>query len=423
MPSSPDVTAPTSGLSLWERLRADDRAPAYHRGTYRAARPAATLRRLWPLLPRAGVTRLADLTGLDTTGVPVFQAVRPNSRNISVSNGKGLTPDQARVSALVEALEGFHAEEIRLSTVRSSVAVMSRELDYDPFALAVVRRPAGCARRDFDYDPFLPPVGRPCLLTRRAVLDWIPATNLATGAASWVPRQLCELDFTVREQWSPPLFRATSNGLAGGNSLAEAVLHGLCEVIERDGVARAGAAWADPDRCIDPATVDAAEARRLLGRLARAGFSARVVDLHGPAGLPCFEAYLADREHAAYKGYGCHPSRATALVRALTEAAQSRASHVAGSRDDLYRETYRAAAHLPPLRRGSFMDTPARADFGRCPNLPVKRWNDVLTQVVRRVTAQTGMAPLAVDLSRPEFDLPVVFVVAPGLDLVAPQRR
>ena len=59
-----------------------------------------------------GITRLADVTGLDRIGVPVFQAIRPLSRSVSVSQGKGLDPDAARASALMEAVETWHAERI-----------------------------------------------------------------------------------------------------------------------------------------------------------------------------------------------------------------------------------------------------------------------------------------------------------------------
>ena len=75
------------------------------------------------------------MTGLDWVGIPVYQAARPNSRSLSVSQGKGLTPTQAKVSALMEALEGFHAEEIRLPAVTETVGAMRGSLGYDPRAL------------------------------------------------------------------------------------------------------------------------------------------------------------------------------------------------------------------------------------------------------------------------------------------------
>src|SRR3954468_7862537 len=63
-------------------------------------------------MSRMGITRLGNITGLDHIGIPVAVAVRPNSRSVSVSQGKGPDLPQAMASALMEACEGFHAEEI-----------------------------------------------------------------------------------------------------------------------------------------------------------------------------------------------------------------------------------------------------------------------------------------------------------------------
>lgn len=65
------------------------------------------------LLRRFGITRVGDVTGLDIIGIPVWFAARPNSRGLSVSQGKGLFADQARLSAIMEAIEGAVAEETR----------------------------------------------------------------------------------------------------------------------------------------------------------------------------------------------------------------------------------------------------------------------------------------------------------------------
>ncbi len=82
----------------------------YRRGTHRVAAPAETLARLRPLAAAMGITRLGNITGLDRIGIPVAVAVRPNSRSVSVAQGKGLDLPQAMASALMEACEGFHAE-------------------------------------------------------------------------------------------------------------------------------------------------------------------------------------------------------------------------------------------------------------------------------------------------------------------------
>jgi YcaO-like protein with predicted kinase domain len=391
----------------------------YHFGTRREVAPADTLRRIRPLLPRAGITRLADVTGLDWIGIPVYQAIRPNSRNLSVAQGKGLTRTQAKVSALMESLESFHAERIDYqSWLRASVSELRRQLGYDPRALSVVREPAVL---DPEYDPFAPPIGTPTALRDDEPIDWVAATDLSTGASTWVPRQLCELDFSVEERLCRPLFRASSNGLASGNSRAEALVHGLCEVVERDSLWHHPEARLDAQRNVDLATVDSRLAQQILRRFSRAGMQAQVVDISGPVELPCFEVYLSHPESTAiYHGSGCHPSRGTALLRALTEAAQSRLSHIAGSRDDFVRRTYAASALSSPASRAS--GAPRRA-FQRAPGLSPRPMDATVGEIVRRIQAVTGVAPMAVDLTRPDFGIPVVFVVAPGLRLQPPTRQ
>jgi YcaO-like protein with predicted kinase domain len=383
--------------TLWQHVEADTAEPRYRFGTHRAATPAATLRRIKPLLGRAGITRLADVTGLDWVGLPVYQAIRPRSRNLSVSQGKGLTPAQAKVSALMESLETFHAERIEQPSVRATV---------------------GALRGDLPYDPYQLPLSAPSFLADETLLEWIQATDLSTGAPTWVPRRLCELDISLVERCYVPLFLTSSNGLASGNTAAEALVHGLCEVVERDSLWRCAQTRFDPERFVVQETITPRLARRLLERFARAGLRAYVADLTGPTGLPCFEAWLDHPEAPAlYGGTGCHPSRLTALLRALTEAAQSRLTYIAGSRDDIARAAYRqpgASSGAPPR-----LPFPAesRRRFGEIPSLPTTGARQQLREIVRRVRDLTGMSPLAVDLSRPEFGLPVVFVVAPGLRL------
>ena len=74
------------------------------------------------MFPRFGITRLAEVTGLDRIGIPVWMAIRPNSRTLAVSQGKGLTDAAAQASALMEAAEIASAERFpvprRVATAR-----------------------------------------------------------------------------------------------------------------------------------------------------------------------------------------------------------------------------------------------------------------------------------------------------------------
>src|SRR6185369_12862760 len=91
----------------------DSRVPkSFLKGTHRTAAPEATLARARALMPLVGVTRVADVTGLDCIGVPVAMAYRPNARSLAVSPGKGLDLAAAKASAVMESIEGWHAERI-----------------------------------------------------------------------------------------------------------------------------------------------------------------------------------------------------------------------------------------------------------------------------------------------------------------------
>jgi len=84
----------------------------YKDDTHRAMPPEETLKRADAKLPAAGITRVADITNLDRIGIPVFSSIRPMADRgaISVYNGKGATPTEAKVSAMMEGLERYSAE-------------------------------------------------------------------------------------------------------------------------------------------------------------------------------------------------------------------------------------------------------------------------------------------------------------------------
>jgi len=80
--------------------------------THRVMPPAETLERIKSVIPEVGITRVADISGLDRVGLPVFSAIRPSAADgaISVYAGKGITESEARVSVIMEAVERFSAE-------------------------------------------------------------------------------------------------------------------------------------------------------------------------------------------------------------------------------------------------------------------------------------------------------------------------
>jgi YcaO-like protein with predicted kinase domain len=381
-------------------------AKADRAGTHRLVSPHETVERVRPFMASMGITRIADVTGLDCIGIPVVMVVRPNSRSVAVSQGKGLDVWAAKASGLMESVEGYHAEYMTLPLKYCSYAELSR------------------THRVADVTDL--PREDPSLFHEHRPLLWIEGFDLLQDEAVWVPHELVHTIYTVDKMACPGNFAASSNGLASGNHLLEAISHGICEVVERD----ATTLWSllshaeQDERRIDLDTVDDPACREVLDRYERARIAVGVWDASTDVGLASFECSIVDRENKgpfdlySAGGSGCHPAREIALLRALTEAAQSRTACISGSRDDLFRTMYERAGSpeaLAALRRRLAADT-ARRDFRDVPTWEGETLDrDVAWELKRLETA--GMERvIVVDLTKPEFGLPVARVIIPGLE-------
>src|SRR5271165_1964703 len=90
-------------------------------GLQRIASAAATFERVKASAQALGVTRLADITGLDRIGIPTYSAIVPQSDDaMSVYTGKGLRPIDAKVGALMEAIERQVILKTRLPLIQGS---------------------------------------------------------------------------------------------------------------------------------------------------------------------------------------------------------------------------------------------------------------------------------------------------------------
>ncbi|MGH3661041.1 MAG: YcaO-like family protein [Micromonosporaceae bacterium] len=365
-------------------------------GTHRVCPPEQTWRRVRQTFSRVGVTRVADVTGLDDIGIPVFQAVRPDAYSVSVSQGKGLTPVLAKVSAAMESVELWHAEHLTSDIGEVMVGDVANALGYRLDELAVAPR------------SFLNPGLR---------LAWSTARRLTDGGSSLVPTALIHVDRRAGAAWAPRLFVTTSNGLASGNTVEEATLHGLCEVVERDAWARAKAA---PLVGLDLSSVDG-PAGVLLELFRSAQVEVHVRVLPSPVGLPCFRALITSETFpVAHFGMGAHTDRDVSLCRALTEAAQSRLTSIAGSRDDIAGKEYeqvesiiRGRARRPDLSR--LRESAGVVSFAELASVANPDLGEDLRIVVERVREHTGRDPLVVDHTREDLGIPVVHVICPGL--------
>lgn len=387
----------------------DESPKVYTTGTDRSRSPADTLAAVEPLFVRLGITRIANVTGLDRIGIPVHMVVRPNSRSLAVSQGKGIDPIASKVSGVMESIELHHAERYQ------PAARIARYLDlFDDVTIPPPVDPEGLPiSLDSRYTPFAP-------------LPWTEAVDLLSGGSVLVPLELVYGDCTTPELPGIGCFVRSSNGLASGNTFSEAVLAALCEVVERD----ADSLWrqrADGDRSkcrVDLSTVDDPACRALLERYDKAGVHVVAWDITSDVGLAAFRVVIVDGESdellrpmpGAY-GAGCHPRREVALARALTEAAQSRLTTISGTRDDLSREMYRTTQHADAIEANrQLVAEPNPASYAAVPTIEHDTVGADVLDLLDRLAA-VGVSAVAVSSLAPE-DAPykVVKVVVAGLE-------
>lgn len=384
----------------------EQRVPIPRRkGTYRTCDPAETLARVRPFARRMGVTRIGNITGLDHIGIPVATAIRPNSRSVSVSLGKGLSLEQAMTSALMEAAENFHGEEL---SGRFRYAT-HRELA----ARAAVAPPSSLPRssKRFDDDTAIP---------------WIEGFDLLRHEPCWVPAELVHTDCTIPAIPGSGYFLASSNGLAAGNHPSEALVAALCEVIERDAVALwKGRRLRARARCgLDLASVNDAHCQTLLQLYSAAGMIVRLWNITSDIGVPAFICDIrpgAERNEPLarrFRGAACHPDRAIALAGALTEAAQTRLTYISGARDDLPPEDYNnpETARISDALIDAFAREVPGCELGRIASLPLHEPDATVPWLLECLAAAGCWRAVAVNLTHPEIGIPVVRVLIPGLE-------
>ena len=297
------------------------------------------LAHLVALAPACGVTRLAEITRLDTIGLPVWQAVRPAGRALSVHQGKGATDDAARIGALCEALESHCAETVAPDGPRA------RFDDLPPDARAA----RFC---DYARDRRAPPPGGP--------IDWCLAEDLVCGSRFHLPLDFVSLDFTRRAE---PWAERSSTGLGAGPDAARARRTALCELIERDAVGE----WERStmlDRLaseLDAGSIALEWFRHWRARLRAEGLALRLFAAEAVIGLPVLLCWMEGAERFGprfrrYMGSSADADPEAALFKALAEAIQSRLTFIAAVRDDmlpsLYLNPSPRIAGVPPAPPG-----------------------------------------------------------------------
>ncbi len=380
----------------------------YTLDTHRATSPFDTLSRVQRTIRNAGITRVADITGLDRIGIPVFTSVRPGAASgaVTVYAGKGYTPDEAQVSAIMEGMERHAAEPWGRVLIQGS---------YDELEVARVRGGSEV------LDPsslVLPATGN---YRSSDPLEWVMGYSIVKDKGILVPAEAVFHPYSRTNQ----LFRTNTNGLAVGNVLEEAVFHALMEVIERD-------AWslfergALKGRDLRIESGMGGPVGDIIGKLTSANVKAHAKDITSNVGVATVAVALDDemtRDPALLSlGVGTHLEPEIAVIRALTEAVQSRLTTIHGTREDTYKADFARRVgyeRMKRINRKWFESAGATEDIKEMPSFRSPDFLDDIRHTLRRLSSVGLEEVVAVDLTRNDTGVPAVRVIVPGLEVFA----
>lgn len=387
----------------------------YFNGTHRVKEPRETIKNYEDKLRVAGITRLTEITDLDRVGIPVFSAIRPTAQegSVSVYAGKGIGKPQAKASAMMEGFERYSAEKQKIDNDNIIIGTfedMSNPVDFESLVLP----------QSVDIESL-----------NGLELEWSKMTDIVSEEEFDVPINLIYHPYIPRNKNITSFVKGNTNGLASGNVLEEAVLHGIFEVVERD-------AWSIFEETkknrkeIDLDTIESEDINNILNKFENESVDINLLDITADVEIPTIAASSDDTllKDAALLtlGVGTHLNPEIAVLRALTEVAQSRATQIHGTREDTARADFMRKAgygRMKKINSHYFESEGNKINLSSIDNnssVSIKKDIDTCIEKLSNVGLNKILFK---DLTRSEIGVNVVRVIIPGAELFAldPSRR
>lgn len=379
----------------------------YFTGTHRVIAPSKTIEINENKLKVAGITRIADITDLDRIGLPIYTAIRPTAEDgaVSIYGGKGITKDHAKASAMMEGFERYSAERQDIDeTIIASLSEIEEFGEYiDPKSLNL---PKEFEKKDISD----------------LSLEWSKSIDLISNREYYIPTNAIYHPYISKDD-SQSLFKSNTNGLASGNILEEAILHGIFEVIERD-------AWSIFELThknyaqIDISSIENEIIIDIIEKFESEGIKIKLMDFTADIKIPTIAASADDTitkdAGLLTLGMGTHLDPEVAILRALTEVAQSRATQINGAREDTVRADFAREAGYERMKRINkfyFRDEEEQIKLSDIENKSTSSITRDIEIVKDELVSNNIQKILYSNLTRPELDVSVVRVVIPEMEL------
>ncbi len=372
-------------------------------GSFRKTCPKDFLSKLMPILSDVGITRVANVTGLDNIGIPVYQAIRPNAKHLSVSQGKGINDAEAQVSSIIESLELFHLENIPNSTVNGNYNKLKD-----------------------NHNLISPTLLNKGIIHEKSInnisFSWVEAKNIFTSELILIPKTLINMDSTIIDE-QRKYFRISTNGIAGGTSFDDALIHALLELVERDVINNQLIA-PNQKEITKQININSLSDIRLLQELINKIFSANLTInlfyIQNKYNLPVCICELLEQENVRHKriigacyGQACHLTIDNAVIKSILEAIQTRLTLITGSRDDIFENYYKKRI----IGKSLFQEKAALINMDA---LNTKNFNNLIdakNYILNALVANNISDVIYIDHTKENINIPIVQVISPTLEL------
>lgn len=346
--------------------------------------------------------------------------LRKNMRGLS--GGKGRTDVQAKASALCEAIERYSGVWRGDEVVRraSMLELGDDALDFSAilgFSESQIDSRAEWNPKQASGIHLVPEPLRP-----DRVIDWTQVWSLTEQQPRWVPTAYCY--FGHPDIMSEPFCYSDANGNAAGNTLEEAVLQGLLELVERDSVA----IWWYNRLRVPEVALDSIEdpyTDQLVSFYATMDRDLRLLDLTSDLGIPAFAAVSRRLGHPVEDpliGFGAHIEPRLGAIRALTECNQFLPGVFGRDAEGNTTYFFDDPETLEWFTTSTFASDPYLVPASDRPLSDVRTMNDLSSGDIAaeidecvRVLSDAGLEVFVLDQSRPDLDIKVAKVIVPGL--------
>ncbi|PCK08871.1 MAG: hypothetical protein COA42_06860 [Alteromonadaceae bacterium] len=405
-------------------------------GGSRSVAPEETLKNLQALIsPITGIiSKLDALDDMEDQKIKIYQSAFCKTLNFhSHSNidqndfiqaclGKGVSPVQSQVSALCEAVERhsaqYQGDEPAIHAKQSELTQPSiSHQQLTPYSTGQYQsfqafQKSQTLQKNKESQTTRTHLKRTAINYNDEAIHWYKAWSLSTKAAVYLPLTCCFANTPLEEE---KFGRWHSNGAAAGNTLEEAILQALFELIERDAIA---IWWYNQvERPEFSRELIDQQRLKLITHDLDQQHDYWLLDITNDIGIPVIAAIARHRQNHGYSmGFGCHLHAELAAQRALTELCQ-----LIPIRDQKGVDfDFDAIIDAPYLHPQSNLDQSSNPPATQH---HLKSSGDIKDDIINIIEQLSGLGfeTIAFDYSRPRVPIRTAKVFVPGLCHMWPQ--